>query len=220
LIGLRILIAVIVFISISVSAIAAEVGLSFGLFKFPATDYYYPNFYDEAGFRGEITFQKEGWYGFFVRLQSYGYPMDDNIFENIMELGLTQRYTSDAGSVYVRPLIGYGLVRLQYPAPYYPTVDKHYLNFARLGYDAGYSVKFGLLSVGANNRARWLVNVGSNFSDRNTVLWVMEGEVGIRLSSRWRTSIRGGAEFDGYYEKVFLKKNVRPYFETGIYYLL
>jgi len=30
---------------------AAEVGLSAGLFKFPATDYYYPNFYDEARFR-------------------------------------------------------------------------------------------------------------------------------------------------------------------------
>jgi hypothetical protein len=203
-----------------VPAFSAEVGLSFGLFKFPATDYYYPNFYNEAGFRGEITFQKEGWRGFFVRLQSYGYPMDDNIFENIAELGLTQRYVSEAGSVYVRPLIGYGLVRLQYPAPYYPTVDKHYLNFARLGYDAGYSIRFGRFSVGANNRARWLINVESNFFDRNTVLWAMEGEVGIRLSNRWRTSVRGGAEFDGHYEKIFLKKNVRPYFETGIYYLL
>lgn len=199
---------------------AAEVGLSFGLFKFPATDYYYPNFYDEAGIRGEITFQKEGWRGFFVRLQSYGYPMDDNIFENIAEVGFTQRYTSDTGSVYVRPLIGYGLVRLQYPAPYYPTVEKNYLNLARLGYDAGYSIRFGRFSVGANNRGRWLINVESNFYDRNTALWAFEGEIGVRLNGRWRTSVRGGAEFDGYYEKIFLKDNVRPYFEAGIYYRL
>jgi hypothetical protein len=203
-----------------VPVVAAELGLSAGSFHFPATDYYYPNFYDEAGIRGEITFQKEGWRGFFGRLQSYGYPMDDNIFENVIELGLTQRYEDDRGAVYVRPIIGYGLVRLQYPAPYYPAVDKHYLSFARLGYDVGYSVKFGRFSVGANNRGRWLVNVGSNYSDRNTVLWAMEGEFGIRLNPKWRTSVRAGCEFDGYYEKVFLKDNLRPYIEVGVFYAL
>lgn len=203
---------------LTISSSPAELGLSFGLFKFPATDYYYPNFYDEAGFRGEITFQKVGWWGFFGRLQSYGYPMDDNIFENIAEVGFTRRYTLGGGSVSVRPILGYGLVRLQYPAPYYPMVDKNYLNLARLGYDAGYSVGFGRFSVGANNRGRWLINVESNFYDRNTVLWAMEGEIGLRLSERWRTSFRGGAEFEGYYEKIFLKENVRPYFELGIFY--
>jgi hypothetical protein len=215
------LISIILFIFLStVPVFPTELGLSFGLFRFPATDYYYPNFYDEAGFRGEITFQKVGWLGFFGRLQSYAYPMDDNIFENIAEVGFTQRYTSDAGSVYVRPIIGYGLVRLQYPAPYYPTVNKYYLNLARLGYDAGYSIRFGRFSVGVNNRGRWLINVRSDFYDRNTALWVFEGEIGLRLSEGWRTSFRGGAELDGYYEKIFLKDNVRPYVEAGIYYRL
>jgi hypothetical protein len=215
------IISIIFFIYLSsVPAFPAELGLSFGLFKFPATDYYYPNFYDEAGFRGEITFQKVGWLGFFVRLQSYGYPMDDNIFENIAEFGITRRYESGKGAFYARPVIGYGLVRFQYPAPYYPTVDKHYLNFARLGYDAGYSIGFGRFNAAANNRGRWLINVESNFYDRNTALWALEGEIGFRLSERWRTSVRGGAEFEGYYEKIFLKENVRPYFETGIYYSL
>jgi hypothetical protein len=199
---------------------AAEVGLSAGSFHFPATDYYYPNFYDEAGLRGEIAFQKEGWGGFFVRLQSYGYPMDDNIFENILELGLTRRYETEAGSVYMRPITGYGLVRLQYPAPYYRSVDKTYLNLARVGYDAGYSINIGRFAVGANNRGRWLVNVESNFFDRNTVLWAFDAEIGFRLSGRWRTSVRGGAELDGYYEKIFLRENVRPYVEAGIYYRL
>jgi hypothetical protein len=212
--------AVLLFLAISLPTSAAEFGLHFGLFKFPATDFYYPNFYDETGIRGEITFQKVGWWGFFGRLQSYGYPMDDNIFENIAEVGITPRYESGKGAFYVRSVIGYGLVRLQYPAPYYPTVNKNYLNLARLGYDVGYSIGFGRFSVGANNRGRWLINLVNNFYDRNTVLWALEGEVGLRLSERWRTSVRGGAEFYGYYEKIFLKDNVRPYFEAGIFYAL
>ncbi len=212
--------AIIVIILSTVPAFPAELGLSFGLFKFPATDYYYPNFYDEAGFRGEITFQKVGWLGFFGRLQSYGYPMDDNVFENIAEFGITPQYKSGRIRLYARPIIGYGLVRLQYPAPYYPTVDKTYLNFARLGYDAGLSVGLGRFSVGAGHRGRWLLNLADNFYDRDTALWAMEGEFGVRLSERWRTSVRGGAEFEGYYEKIFLKENVRPYFEMGVYYTL
>jgi hypothetical protein len=205
------------FYAVNCPVIAAELGLSAGSFHFPATDYYYPNFYDEAGFRGEITFQKEGWPGFFVRLQSYAYPMDDNIFENILEVGFTQRYESEAGSVYIRPLLGYGLPRFQYVAPYFVGADM-YLHFARLGYDAGYSINLSRFAVGANNRGRWVINVGSKFYDRNTVLWAFDGEIGFRLSGRWRTSVRGGAEFDGYYEKIFLRENVRPYVEAGIYY--
>jgi hypothetical protein len=205
-----------IILSLSSFASAAELGLSFGFFRFPATDYYYPNFYDEAGFRGEITFQKEDWRGLFVRLQSYGYPMDDNIFENMLELGSTQRYELGAGSVYVRPIFGYGFPRFQYVAPYFIGADM-YLHFIRLGYDAGYSINLGRFSVGVNNRGRWLINIGSKFYDRNTALWAFEGEIGLRLSGRWRTSFRGGAEFDGYYEKIFLKDDVRPYVEAGIY---
>jgi hypothetical protein len=204
---------------LTASSFAAELGLSAGLFRFPATDYYYPNFYDEAGFRGEITFQKEGWWGFIVRAQSYVYPMDDNILENVLELGLTQQYESDAASVYVRSVLGYGLPRFQYRAPYSFGADM-YLHFVRVGYDAGYSINLGRFAFGANNRARLLINVGSDFYDCKTFLWAFDGEVGFRLSERWRTSFRSGAEFNGYYEKIFLKENFRPYFETGIYYSL
>ncbi len=69
---------------------AADLSFSFGLFKFDATDYYFPNFYAEAGFRGEIDYVPD-WGGASrhnLRLQCHGYPMDDNIFEPIVEYGL------------------------------------------------------------------------------------------------------------------------------------
>ena len=65
---------------------ARDLSLAGGAFYFNATDYYYPNFYDEAGFRGEVNYKP--WANpSNLRLQCYGYPGDDNIFETIVEYG-------------------------------------------------------------------------------------------------------------------------------------
>ena len=76
-------IALIVFVP--VTAAAGDLTLAVGAFRFPATDFYYPNFYVEAGARGEVAYSWGETNRKTVRLLAAAYPMDDNIFEPSLE---------------------------------------------------------------------------------------------------------------------------------------
>jgi hypothetical protein len=214
------------FLVVVTSAAAAPREFSFaaGAFKFNATDYYYPNFYDEAGYRGEFGFAKGETWRHHLRLQFYGYPGDDNIFETILEYGLQRKLTLAGFDVDARPVAGLGVVKLQYPAPYYPTVEHQFLPWLRVGDEVALGHKVaGPVWLYAGDRGRLLYHFGDYGAfNENPAVWQNGpfGLVEVRIGERWRLTARGGAELGGYYDDVFLTpdEKVRPFGEVGCAY--
>ena len=205
------------------TASAADLSLTAGLFRFNATDYYYPNFYEEAGFRGEITYAAGEVNRHLLRLQFYGYPGDDNIFEPIIEYGYNRKMSLGGWELVLRPVGGLGVVKLQYPAPYYPVVTHQYLPWLRVGYDAyiGHRIA-GPLSFRAGDRGRLLYYLSDTYGtfaeDKTEWQNAPFGEVEIAVAPNWKLIGRGGVEVGGYYDDVFLTpdKKLRPFGEAGV----
>ncbi|MCP4231611.1 MAG: hypothetical protein GY771_15885 [bacterium] len=197
-------------------------GVSGGLFRFPATDYYYPNFYDDAGYRGDLYMHLRADKPIYIPLKGrvYGYPGDDNVFEYCLESGPGFRFGEGSNlTVRAEPLLGMGRMKLQYPAPYYPVVTHTYINFVRAGYDANVMRHFGRFALGGNLRYRYLYNIEKNFFDRHTHVVELNGEIDYRWSEALRFSFVGGVEVGGWYPKIFFDRgNVRPYFEVGAHF--
>jgi hypothetical protein len=210
---------------ISSSAAAAELTLAAGAFRFNATDFYYPNFYEEAGYRGEVTYTPAEASPHLLRLQLYGYPGDDNIFEPVVEYGYGLRLPLAGWELSARPVAGLGVVKTQYPAPYYSTVEHQYLPWLRLGYDASVGHKLvGAIFVRGGDRGRFLYYLGSTYAAFTEEKGEWQngpfGEVGIAVAPGWKLLGRGGLEVGGYYNDVFLpkEKKLRPYGEAGFAY--
>jgi hypothetical protein len=221
------LIALTLFTSAPINSRAAprSVSVSFGLFRFNATDYYYPNFYEEAGYRSEVAYTWGEVNVHAGRFQLYGYPGDDNIFETILEYGYHRKMTVGGWEVIARPVAGLAVVKLQYPAPYYPTVEHQYLPWLRAGYDASIGHKLtGPIFVRGGDRGRLLYYLGSSYAGfaEDKAEWQNGpfGEVEITVAPRWKLIGRGGVEVGGYYDDVFLtrEKKLRPYGEAGFGY--
>ncbi len=201
---------------------AADLSLTAGLFRFNATDYYYPNFYEEAGFRGEITYAVGDVNRHLFRLQIYGYPMDDNIFEPILEYGYNRKISLGSWDLVLRPVAGLGVVKLQYPAPYYPVVEHQKLPWLRVGYDAyiGHRIA-GPFSFRAGDRGRLLYYLSDTYAtfteDKTAWQNAPYGELEIAVAPGWKLLGRGGLEIGGYYDDVFQTpdKKLRPFGEAG-----
>jgi len=208
-----------------------DVSIAAGLFRFEATDYYYPNFYTEAGFRGEIAVSHGASKTHSVKLFAAGYPMDDNIFDPGAEYCLRWPLLSVGPFItYGVPAAGFQLTKLQYPAPYYPTVDHQFLPWLRAGGDA--AIAFSLSSrttLTAVYRARLLYYLGSAFfineegtPERFKYLQTPLAELHVEVAPRWSLLARSGWEYGGYYDDLFVPPDDlpsgRPYFEAGASY--
>ncbi len=199
-----------------------------GLFKFNATDYYYPNFYAESGIRGEVAYRPWRFPSLF-RLQFYGYPGDDNIFETVVEYDFDYLINVGGFRLGAAPSAGASLVKLQYPAPYFPTVKPQYLPWARAGTEI--SVGRGVtraFSVRGGYRFRALYYLGSSYGrfareqggDPWESVHMPFGEAAYRWNAAWAFLGRGGVEFGGYYDTVFFntRDKLRPFGEVGAAY--
>ena len=209
----------------SAGTLAADLSFTAGAFRFNATDYYYPNFYLDAGYRGEVTYALGDANRHTFRLQIYGYPGDDNIFESILEYGYSWSLPLGGWEVVARPVAGLAVVKLQYPAPYYPTIEHQYLPWARLGYDTSIGHRLvGPIFVWGGDRGRLLHYAGSSYAafreERTQWQNAPFGEVEIAVAPGWKLLGRGGVEVGGYYDDVFLTrdKKLRPYGEAGFAY--
>jgi hypothetical protein len=213
--------------SFAAGAAAAELVCHGGLFYFHATDYYYPNFYDEAGFRAEAEYMPAR-APVRVRLQLYGYPGDDNVFESILEFDYVLALRPGRWELALAPQVGLGMTKLQYRVPYYPERTYRMLFCRRGGGEASVGYARGPVSARAAYRFRALYYPGSSYGallrtgtgSRYYPLYVPFGEVAYDLSGAWRLSGRGGCEFGGYYDAVFMnkEKKARPYGELGFGY--
>ena len=204
-------------------AAAADVSFTAGLFRFNATDYYYPNFYLDAGYRGEITYAVGDVNRHTFRLQIYGYPGDDNIFETITEYGYNRKMSLGGWELVARPVGGLGVVKLQYPAPYYPVVTHQYLPWLRLGYDASIGHKLaGPIFVRGGDRGRLLYYLSGDYAafqdDKTAWQNAPFGELEVAVAPGWKLLGRGGLEIGGYYNDVFYPpdKKLRPFGEAGV----
>ena len=217
------LFAAVVILGFNSASLAADLSFAAGLFRFNATDYYYPNFYEEAGFRGEITYSLGEVNRHLLRLQVYGYPGDDNIFEPIAEYGYNRKLSLWGIELVARPVGGLGVVKLQYPAPYYPVVTHQYLPWLRVGYDAyiGHRIA-GPLSFRAGDRGRLLYYLSDTYGtfaeDKTAWQNAPFGELEVAVAANWKLIGRGGVEIGGYYDDVFLnrEKKLRPFGEAGV----
>jgi len=202
---------------------AADMSFAAGAFRFNATDNYYPDFYEEAGYRGEVTYGVGEVNNHLFRLQVYGYAMDDNVFEPILEYGYHRQLFLGGWEVVARPVAGMGVVKLRYPAPYFPYIDHQYLPWLRAGYDAyvGHSL-VGALFARVGDRGRLLYYLSDTyvaFEDDKTA-WQNApfGELEIGVAPNWALLGRGGVEIGGYYDYVFepREKKLRPFGEAGV----
>jgi len=219
-----------VLLAAAAAACAGTFSLAAGLFRFQATDYYYPNFYEEAGFRGEVG------YAFGapepschkIVLAAAGYPMDDNIFDPALEYRWARRFFAWRGFTFAgEPAGGFAVAKFQYPAPYYPHVDHHFAPFVRAGGDGWVERRFiGASALAGGYRARLLYYLGSHFfkdADGAVVrfhyLQAPFARLTIRVNERWSLLGVGGLEIGGYYDDAFLTPDylpkTRPYFEAG-----
>jgi hypothetical protein len=203
-------------------ASAADLTFTAGAFRFNATDYYYPNFYLDAGYRGEVTYGLGDVNRHLFRFQIYGYPGDDNGFEPILEYGYNRELSLGGWEVVARPVAGLGVVKLQYPAPYYPTVEHQLLPWLRVGYDASIGHRLaGPIFVRGGDRGRLLYYLSDTYAvfAEDKAKWQNApfGEVEISIASGWKLLGRGGVEVGGYYDDVFLTrdKKLRPFGEAG-----
>jgi len=214
----------------SASALAADLTVAAGIFRFPATDYYYPNFYTEMGFRGEFALGVGAVNRSTVRLLVAGYPMDDNIFDPAAEYAYRRKMTLWGWDVLLEPAAGFQYTKLQYPAPYYPTVTHNFMPWVRLGGDAGVGHHLvGPLALAGRYRVRALYYLGDKFfinDDGDVEPWkYVHGpvaELALRLNERWTALARGGWEFGGYYDAIFMTPEEllasRPSAEAGFTY--
>lgn len=216
---------------VPLSAFAADLTVTAGAFRFPATDYYYPNFYEEAGVRGEVAFRVGSTNNHTFRLLVAAYPMDDNIFEPSVEYAWRPPLAWRSWDITLEPAAGLTYAKLQYPTPYYPTVEHHFLPFVRLGGDAriGHHL-IGPLSFDAGYRGRFLLYVGSsdfllnaeNKVERFKFIHAPTAGFSYAASPKVTLLLRGGWEFGGYYDAVFLTPDFvdksRPYAEVGATY--
>ena len=214
-----------VFFSPTVALCFTALSFTAGVFRFNATDYYYPNFYEETGFRGEITYSRGDVNRHLFRLQAYSYPGDDNAFEPILEYGWNRKLSLWSLDIIARPVGGFGVVKLQYPAPYYPVVTHQYLPWLRFGYDASIGRRlFGPVSFHAGDRGRFLYYLSDTYGtfaeDKKEWQNSPHGELEIDVAPGWKLIGRGGVEVGGYYDDVFLTpdKKLRPFCETGFAY--
>jgi len=222
--------AALLFLAVTYSlTYAADLTVAAGGFRFWATDYYYPNFYDEAGFRGDITFAFGGGrYRHTIRVLAAGYPMDDNVFDPAVEYGW--RLVAESSTpvdVIFEPAGGFQYTKLQYPAPYYPTVEHHFLPWLRLGWDGGLGRALtSRLYLSAAFRFRLLYYLGtwhgafaaSQGGEPSQPVWGPWVESRVKINGRWAALARGGWEWDGWYEEIFLREKSRPYGELGVAY--
>jgi len=211
--------------STAAPALGRDLTLTGGAFYFNATDYYYPNFYDEAGYRGEIDYKPWANPSAF-KLQFYGYPGDDNIFETIVEYGYAFGIKPAGWELSAMPTAGAAMAKFQYPAPYYPVVTHQYLPWLRSGGDVSVSrsvvgpvslrgaYRFSVLYYFADEYAAFLPENGGS---RAKLLHAPVGELTVKVNDVWRLIGRGGCEWGGYYDDVFLpkEKKARPYGEVG-----
>jgi hypothetical protein len=204
-------------------AFAADLSFTAGLFRFNATDYYYPNFYNDAGYRGEVACGLGEVNRHTFRLQIYGYPGDDNIFEPLLEYGFHRKLTFGEWDVVARPVGGLGVVKLQYPAPYYPTVEHQHLPWLRVGYDASIGHKLaGSVFLRGGDRGRLLYYLSDTYAafvdDKTAWQNAPFGEVEVAFAPGWKLIGRGGVEIGGYYDDVFLTpdKKLRSFGEAGV----
>ena len=207
------------------NALARDLTATGGAFYFNATDYYYPNFYDEAGFRAEFDYK--AWANpSSLRLQFYGYPGDDNGFETIVEYDYGFRLHAGGFAFGLTPTAGLGVLKLQYPAPYYPEVTHQFLPWLRLGGEAGVGRHvLGPISLRGAYRLRLLYYFGSSYGafdaesggDPWELVHMPYGEVAVKLSESWTALGRGGVEAGGWYDTVFITpdKKLRPFGEVG-----
>jgi len=215
--------AVLYFINAAIAA--ADLSFSVGAFRFKATDYYFPNFYEEAGYRAEITYSRGAVNRHTFRLRAYVYPGDDNIFEPLVEYGYNRELSLGGWELVARPIVGLAVVKLQYPAPYYPTVEHQFLPWLRAGYDASIGHNLvGPIFVRGGDRGRFLYYLASSYTtfteDKDRWQNAPFGEVELAVAPKWRLVGRGGLEVGGYYDDVFSPKDkkLRPFAEAGFAY--
>jgi hypothetical protein len=215
--------AIVIYCFIPSAIFAAEYSFSVGFFRFNATDYYYPYFYDEAGLRGEISYATAEVNNHLLRVQLYAYPGDDNIFEPIAEYGYNRKLSFWSFDLVGRPVVGLGVVKLQYPAPYYPVVTHQYLPWLRVGYDAliGHRIT-GHLSFAVGDRGRLLYYLGDTYGtfaeDKTAWQNAPFGVLEFTVAPNSELMGRGGVEVGGYYDDIFLnaEKKLRPFAEIGV----
>ncbi len=92
---------------VPLSALAADLTVAVGTFRFQATDYYYPNFYEEAGVRGEVACSLGAASRHTFRLLLGAYPMDDNIFEPSAEYGWRPALAWRSWDITLEPAAGF-----------------------------------------------------------------------------------------------------------------
>ncbi len=221
---LRIIIFV---LTAAAAAQAGDLTVAAGAFRFQATDYYYPNFYEEAGFRGEVAYALGETNRHTFRLLLAGYPMDDNIFEPALEYAWRPAFGWGAWDIVLEPAAGFQYTKLQYPAPYFPTVEHNFMPFVRFGGDAGVGRHLvGALSFRGCYRGRALYYLGDTFFKNEDgkvapfkYVHAPFAEASYAAFPKVTLLGRAGWEFGGYYDDIFLTPpdlpSSRPYFEAG-----
>lgn len=214
---------------VAAPALAAQFSLTAGLFRFQATDYYYPNFYEEAGYRGTIgyAFGAEP-FRHKISLRAAAYPMDDNIFDPALEYSYALTlFAAGLWEAACAPAAGFGVTKFQYPAPYSPFVDHHFAPWVRAGGEATLGRKFiGASTLAGGYDARLLYYLGSHFFkdwegrvQRFKYVHAPFARLTIRVNDRWSLLGVAGIELGGYYDDHFLTPDhlpkTRPYFEAG-----
>jgi hypothetical protein len=213
---------------VPLSTYSADLSLTAGLFRFNATDYYFPNFYAEAGVRGEVNYRPWASPPTF-RLQFYGYPGDDNIVEGVVEYDHPFAARVRGFEAAAAPQGGVALVKLQYPAPYYPVVKRQFLPWLRAGGELSVAravggamrlrgaYRFRLLYYPLEDYAAFSPEFGG---DPWEFLHAPYGELTFRVTDKWALLGRGGLEVGGYYDAVFLTPGyltkIRPFGEAGV----
>ncbi len=225
---MRPLSALLILLTLCACASASGRGLTFtaGAFKFNATDYYYPIFYDEAGFRGAFDFAPSSVQAHNLRLQFYVYPGDDNIFETIVEYGYVFDMPFKEAVFEVMPAAGVAMTKFQYPLPYYLHVEHVYSRWLRAGADVKVGHNFmGPSSLSAGYAFRALYYDASRIAAFDAaqggepLRYVHSpfGEFRYALNDAWALVGRGGVEWGGYYDAVFMntEEKARPFGEVG-----
>ncbi len=204
---------------------AADLTVALGTFRFPATDYYYPYFFGQAGVRGEIAYGAGERYVSTIKLILAGYPMDDNIFDVALEQDFRPRITRGVWDVVVEPALGVQITKFEYPKPYFNRTGYQLKPWLRFGADVGVGRSFGeRVAVYAKYRGRALYafygweQLGGPWKPVHGPY----GEFVYRRTNAFAFLGRAGWEFGGYYDDVFMPPSYlltsRPYFEAGFRY--
>jgi len=200
------------------TAFTASLGITAGVFHFQATDFYYPNYYSEVGYRGTVEwagFINEDWS---LAVKAAAYPMDDNIFEGAAELEMPITRGAGEISFFLSPIAGFKFTKLQYPALYYSYPDHEYIYYVRPGFDIG---------IGSNGTAnaiegRFLVRadfaVNDNEYDRFYLEYGVEGSYNVGITKRFGLIFRTGISAGGVSHDVLKRTEPYPYVEVGPYF--